>query len=114
MARARSLQRQMSAARQALNRSWLDDYKHGQYLVVVDTLACHRGPGAPLHYEVHLATDDRQDAPRLVLLTADHQLYQQATRLIGRPQVCTVTYHPTHRKDGSRCLLLDSLTTSHP
>ena len=102
----------MSAARQALNRtSWLDDHKYAQ-LLVVDTYACHSGPGAPLHYEVHLATDDQPDAPHLVLLTADLPLYRQATRLIGSQQPCTVTYHPTHRKNGSRCLLLDSLTIS--
>lgn len=122
--RARSLRRQMSSARAALNRPWLhvendahpvvdDDpaLRTAHALLILQTYAVE-APRPELgihHYQIELAPD--ADAPRLVLLIRRERadLYSRCLEVEGTERRVDAAFHPSKRLDGSFCRVLDSL-----
>lgn len=82
-------------------------------LIVTQTFMCCCLRGIePTHYEIHLAVDDRETTPELVLLTRDLRLYRQALDAEGTGQRLDVEWKPAKRQDGRSCQQLVALWRS--
>ena len=72
------------------------------HTAAVDASGTRRGI---THYEIHVAPEPNQEAPRVSLITTDRRMYDLALAAEDHARCFTATWHRISTKFGSRYLI---------